>query len=135
LAVLSSARQRETAGLEKVILMGADGLFSPDVVEAAGDAVEGFYVSSPFLSGAAYDAFVARYKEKFGTEPVSIFHAHAYDATKMIFAAIEKVTLQNPDGSLLIPRQALRDAMYATRDFEGLTGVLTCTPTGDCANR
>jgi hypothetical protein len=24
--------------------------------------------------------------------------------------------------------------MYATADFQGLTGVLTCTPTGDCAN-
>ncbi len=24
--------------------------------------------------------------------------------------------------------------MFATKDFKGLTGVLTCTPTGDCAN-
>ena len=38
------------------------------------------------------------------------------------------------DGTLHIGRQALRDAMFATKDFKGLTGVLTCTPTGDCAN-
>jgi branched-chain amino acid transport system substrate-binding protein len=125
---------KETAGLEKTVLMGADGLFSPDVTEAAGDAVEGFYVSSPFLSGAKYDEFVAKYKTKYGKEPISIFHAHAYDATTMILVAIEKVAVKDADGTLHIPRQALRDALYATKDFQGLTGVLTCTPTGDCAN-
>ena len=31
-------------------------------------------------------------------------------------------------------RQALRDALYATSNFPGLTGSLTCTPTGDCAD-
>lgn len=125
---------KETPGLENTNLMGADGLFSSDVVEAAGDAVQGFYVSSPFVSGAAYDAFVAKYKAKVGKDPISIFHAHAYDAAMMIFAAIEKVAIQDSDGTLHIPRQALRDAMYATKDFQGLTGVLSCTPTGDCAN-
>ncbi len=125
---------RANADLQNVALMGADGLFSPDVVEACGDSVEGFYVSSPIISGAAYDAFVAKYEAKFGTPPISIFHAHAYDAMMMIAAAIEEVAVQDADGTLHIGRQALRDAMYATTNFQGLTGSLTCTPTGDCAN-
>lgn len=125
---------KQTAGLENTALMGADGLFSPDVTKAAGAEVEGFFVSSPESSGAAYDEFVAKYKAKYGKDPISIFHAHAYDAAMMVFAAIEKVTVKDADGTLHIPRQALRDAMYATKDYKGLTGVLTCTPTGDCAN-
>jgi len=125
---------KETTGLEKTYLMGADGLFSPDVMKGAGDAVEGFRVSSPVLSGAKYDEFKAKYKAKFGTDPISIFHAHAYDAYMMIKAAIEKVAVKDTDGTLHIGRQALRDALYATKDFAGLTGILTCTPTGDCAN-
>lgn len=125
---------KETPGLETTNLMGADGLFSSDVVEAAGDSVEGFYVSSPFVSGAAYDAFVDKYKAKVGKDPISIFHAHAYDAVMMIMNAIEKVAVQDADGTLHIPRKALRDALYATKDFPGLTGSLNCTPTGDCAN-
>jgi branched-chain amino acid transport system substrate-binding protein len=128
---------KETAGLENTQLMGADGLFSPDVVEAAGDAVEGFMVSSPDFTafGSDYEnKFVPEYKERYGQTPISIFHAHAYDATMMIFAAIEKVAVKDADGTLHIPRQALRDAMYATKDFKGLTGNLTCTPTGDCAD-
>jgi len=128
------SQAKTTPGLENVLLMGADGLFSPDVVSAAGDAVEGFHVSSSIVSGPAYDAFKAKYQAKFGTEPISIFHAHAYDAFMMVKAAIEKVAVVDADGTIHIGRQALRDAMFATKGFQGLTGVLTCTPTGDCAN-
>ena len=39
-----------------------------------------------------------------------------------------------PDGSTVIPRTALRDAMLATKDMKGLTGNLTCSATGDCAD-
>lgn len=52
----------------------------------------------------------------------------------LVFAAIEKVAVQDEDGTLHIPRQALRDAVYGTSGFAGLTGNLTCTPTGDCAD-
>jgi branched-chain amino acid transport system substrate-binding protein len=114
--------------------MVADGLYSPDVMNAAGTSVEGVYVSSPLVQGAAYDAFVVKYKAKFGTDPINIFHAHAYDGFDIVKAAIEKVAVQEADGTLYIPRQALRDAMAATANFQGLTGVLTCSASGDCAN-
>jgi len=124
---------KTTPGLENVQLMGADGLFSPDVVTAAGSAIEGFKVSSPYISGAAYDELLKKYQAKFGTQPVSIFHAHAYDAFMVLKAAIEKVALVDADGTLHIGRQALRDALYATKNFHGVTGILSCSPTGDCA--
>jgi hypothetical protein len=47
--------------------------------------------------------------------------------------AIEAVAIEHDDGSLSIPRQALRDAVFATKDYEGSTGTFTCTPLGDCA--
>ncbi len=125
---------RTTPGLENTKLMVADGLYSPDVMNAAGTDVEGVYVSSPLVQGAAYDAFVAKYQAKFGSLPINIFHAHAYDGFNIIMAAIQKVAVQDADGTLHIPRQALRDAVAATKDFQGLTGVLTCSVSGDCAN-
>ncbi|NJD60897.1 MAG: branched-chain amino acid ABC transporter substrate-binding protein [Anaerolineales bacterium] len=128
---------RTTPGLENVYLMGADGMFSTDVMKGAGDAVEGVFASSPDTSayGPDYAAkFLPEYQAKFGTVPISIFHAHAYDAMNMIFACVNKVTVKDSDGTLHIPRQGLRDCMYATKDFKGLTGNLTCTPTGDCAD-
>ena len=125
---------KSTPGLEKTKLMGADGLFSPDVMKTAGADVEGFMVSSPVVQGAAYDAFVAKYKTKFGTEPINIFHAHAYDGFNIVMDAIERVGVPTTDGSLYIPRQALRVAMAATKNFPGLTGILSCNADGDCAN-
>ena len=62
------------------------------------------------------------------------FHAHSYDAYNLIADAIEKVAVACPDGSTVIGRTALRDAMLATKDMKGLTGNLTCSPTGDCAD-
>jgi branched-chain amino acid transport system substrate-binding protein len=129
---------RETPGLENTYQMGADGMFSPDTMEGAGDAVEGVFVSSPDLTkfGPDYQAkFVPAYEAKFGSTPISIFHAHAYDAMNMVLACVEKVAQGDTNGGdISIGRQALRDCMYATTDFPGLTGNLTCTPTGDCAD-
>jgi len=129
-----TAQAKEVAGLETVALMGADGMFSPDVLKGAGKAAEGMYLSSPDFSmfPAGYQAFVDKYKAKYGTAPLSIFHAHAYDAASIIFAAIEKIAVKGPDGTLYIGRKALRDAIYATKDFQGITGNLSCSQYGDC---
>jgi branched-chain amino acid transport system substrate-binding protein len=123
-------------GLEKVALMGADGIFSPDFYKAAGEAAIGMYHSSPDFSafGAGYKTFLEKHQKKYGEKPIAPFHAHAYDAVMMILAAIEKVAKKGPDGSLYIGRRALRDALYATKDFKGLTGNLTCDQYGDCAD-
>jgi branched-chain amino acid transport system substrate-binding protein len=129
-----AAQSREVPGLETVPLMGADGMFSPNFLTAAGSAAEGMYHSSPDFSAftSGYQAFLDKHQAAYGENVLSAFHAHAYDATNMIFAAIEKVAVQDEDGTLHIGRQALRDALYGTTDFPGLTGTLSCTPTGDC---
>ena len=124
----------ETPGLESAIRIGSDGMFTPDFVTAAGAGAEGMFLSSPNFSAfqAGYAAFLEKHQAKYGEAPVSAFHAHAYDAANMLFNAIEKVAVKNTDGSLFIPKKALRDAVFATKDFQGLTGVLSCSPTGDC---
>jgi branched-chain amino acid transport system substrate-binding protein len=129
-----TAQAKEVSGLENVALIGSDGMFSPDLLKGAGAAAKGLYLSSPDFSmfQAGYQDFVTKYKAKAGSAPLSIFHAHAYDATNIIFAAIQKVAVQDPDGTLHIGRQAMRDAVYATQGFRGLTGVLTCSQYGDC---
>ncbi len=131
------ARQaKEVKGLEKTKLMSADGTFSPDFIKAAGDTAVGMYHSSPDFSafGAGYKTFLEKHQKKYGEKPIAPFHAHGYDAAMIVFAAIEKVAKKAPDGTLHIGRQQLRDALFATKNFKGLTGNLTCTETGDCAD-
>jgi len=132
---LVTQQAKQVAGLESTILMGADGLFADTFPEATGDAAVGFYQSGPFVSpdDPDYAAFLDKWEAKFGGVPPSGFHAHAYDATNMLFNAIESVAVVDDDGTVHIGRQALRDAMYATANYAGLTGNLTCDANGDCA--
>lgn len=127
---------REVAGLEKVNLMGADGIFSPDFLKAAGEAAVGMYHTSPDFSAfpAGYESFLKKHQEKYGKKPEAPFHAHAYDATMIILNAIEKIGVVGSDGSLTIDRMVLRDAMYATKNHQGMTGNLNCDQYGDCAD-
>jgi branched-chain amino acid transport system substrate-binding protein len=127
---------KEVKGLEKTSLMGADGIFSTDFYKAAGETAIGMYHSSPDFSAfaAGYKDFLAKHQKKYGEKPIAPFHAHAYDAALMIFAAIEKVGKKGPDGTLYIGRQKLRDALYATKNLKGLTGNVTCDKYGDCAD-
>jgi len=127
---------KEVAGLEKVKLMGADGIFSPDFYKAAGETAVGMFHSSPDFSAFAggYKDFLDKHMKKYGEKPLAPFHAHAYDAAMIIFAAIEKVGKTGPDGTLYIGREKLRDALYATKNFKGMTGNINCDEYGDCAD-
>jgi branched-chain amino acid transport system substrate-binding protein len=131
-----TSQARETPGLEETYLMGADGMFSPDFWEAAGEAAVGMYHSSPDFSlfGDLYPAFLERHQAKYGEAPLAPFHAHAYDAAMLIMQAVDKVAIDAGGGKLLIPRKALRDALYETANYQGLTGNLSCSEYGDCAD-
>ena len=127
---------KEVAGLENTLIAAADGCISDAAKDAIGDAGEGMKFSGPDISfaGEEYEKFKAAYLEKYGTETLSVFHAHAYDATNMIFACLEEVGVAEEDGALHFGRQAMRDCLYATSGFSGITGSLTCDEVGDCAD-
>jgi branched-chain amino acid transport system substrate-binding protein len=50
----------------------------------------------------------------------------------LLLDTIQQVAVDD-NGTLHIGRQALRDALYATREFIGVTGNYTCDQFGDCA--
>ena len=94
-----------------------------------------------YLSGPQAD-FGDRYQNEFlpaysdvsgEEEPIAAFHAHAYDAYNIVADAIEAVGIDE-DGTLYIPRTALKDGSRGLADYDGLTGLLTCNENGDCAN-
>lgn len=132
--IASQAKQNQT--LADVQLAGADGIFSPDFLRAAGDGAAGMYWSSPDFAafGGGYQGFLAKHQAKYGENVLAPFHAHAYDAYNLIADAVEQVAVQCDDGSTMIGRQALTDAMLATSGMTGLTGNITCSATGDCAD-
>ncbi|NIA25707.1 MAG: ABC transporter substrate-binding protein [Gammaproteobacteria bacterium] len=134
---LITQQAKQTDGLENTILIGSDGMMSTDFLNAAGSAAEGMYLSGPDLTAFGGDQsfyqnqFLPAYKAQFGGDPAAAFHAHSYDAANMLFAAIGKVAIDE-NGTLYIPRTALKDALFATKGMQGITGTLNCNSTGDC---
>ncbi len=125
---------KEVEGFKDIILMTAEGLLVSPFFEAidAEDGVGMYFVGPATPTGSAYDTFVSNYETIYGAAPNTPFHAHSYDATNVVLAAIEQVAVQKEDGTLHIGRQALRDALYATSGYQGLTGSLICDEFGDC---
>ncbi len=124
---------KEVEGLEDLVFVGSEGMISDVFIEAAG--IEGIGVCLPGPAApqsAANDELRAAYEAQYGDPPPSFYYSFAYDTVNLLLHAIESVAIQEKDGTLHIGRQALRDALYATAGFEGLTGRLTCDEFGDC---
>jgi branched-chain amino acid transport system substrate-binding protein len=124
--------------LQGAALMGSDGCAAPEYVKVGGKAVYGSWSSSPDVTAqtarnAFYgEQFLPAYQSQFGERPISVFNAHAYDALNILAEAIKK-TAKDDGGTLTIPRTKLKDEIFKTSNYNGLSGTLTCTPLGDCA--
>ena len=136
---LIAKQAKDIPDLADVALMGSDGCNASTFFDQAGSAADGFYLSSPIASPGASTStllgdYNAAYKSQFGN-PTASFNSNAFDAFNIIAKAIEKAAIKGSDGSLTIPRTALKDAIYQTKDYQGITGPLTCISTGDCQSQ
>jgi branched-chain amino acid transport system substrate-binding protein len=102
-----------------VPLMGSDGWDSPALLEVAGHAIEGCYMSNHYSvddPSERVQKFVRDYKKRFGQVPDALA-ALGYDAAGMLVSAIKRAgTTQG---------KALRDALASTKDYPGVTGNIT----------
>ncbi len=110
-------KQARDLGIDAPVL-GADGFDSPVLLELAGaDALNDVYYSNHYSSldkDPLVQEFIAAYKEKNGTEP-NAFNALGYDLGKFIADAIKRSGSQDP--------VAIKDALKATKGFQGVTGA------------
>jgi branched-chain amino acid transport system substrate-binding protein len=112
------ARQARELGI-KVPLMGGDGWDSAKLFEIGGKAIEGSYFSnhySPDDPSPRIQDFIKRYKERFGAVPDSMA-ATGYDAAMVAADAITRAKD--------VTGEAIAQAVAATKDFPGVTGVIT----------
>ncbi len=135
-AFLSEAKT--TPGLENAALFVWEGCMSPDFLQQAGDNVLGVYVSKTSYDydqeADIYQTFLDTYQNNYGEEPISVYHPYAYDATILLLEAIAQVAVQSEDGTLMVDPLAVRDALYLLEEFTGLSGLISCSPSGDCAS-
>ncbi|MCP4116599.1 MAG: ABC transporter substrate-binding protein, partial [Desulfobacteraceae bacterium] len=124
---------REMNDLNAIGMMVSIAVMYDTFIQSVGTDGIGMYFAAAFpIKREDKDELVAAYTSRFGEPPQTLLYGCAYDAANLLFNAIEAVGVQEKDGTLHIGRQALRDALYATVDFEGVTGTLSCDEFGDC---
>jgi branched-chain amino acid transport system substrate-binding protein len=123
--------QAALAGLENAALLSSDGLLAADFIQQTQPASEGMYLSGPANTQES-QSFLDEYQARYGEAPIASYHLQGYDAATMLLNAVGRVAQQS-GGTIYIPRQALREALFATRGMQGLSGPLNCVETGDCA--
>ncbi len=131
-AIAVITQKEKIAGLANVKLIGSGGANSRTFIQAVGASGTGLYLTSvKKISNKRNDRLLKDYQGRYGDKPIHFSLPYAYDATRLLLSAIKAAAVKDPDGSLHIGRQALRDALYGTIDFDGITGRLSCDPFGD----
>lgn len=119
------AKQARDMGIEAAILAG-DGAQAAALIEIGGKAVENMYFTAHFHKDAAdtpkAKEYIKRYEEKKAKE-ADAFGALAADAYFLLVHAIQ--TAGSTDGS------EIRNALTATKDFQGVTGMITMGDNGN----
>ncbi len=112
------ARQAKKLGIN-VPLLGGDGWDSPKLIEIGGSDINGSYFSNHYSQddpSPAIQKFVADYKTRFGEVPDALAGL-AYDSAQVLFDAMRRANSTEP--------AKVRDAIAATKDFDGVTGKIT----------
>lgn len=138
------ARQARDLGIT-VPLTGGDGWDSPRLMEIGGEALENTYYSNHYTPEdprPEIQNFISEYKKRYNEIPDAMAPL-GYDAARIAFDAIKRSSIleeenikkayaDNPKARSLmdainteINRRKIRDAIAQTKDFTGVTGVIT----------
>jgi branched-chain amino acid transport system substrate-binding protein len=117
-----------------VMLMGPDGVYESEFVQAAEAAAEGTYITTGAippseLTGKGAE-FVTKYTAKYPNNPVEGYTAYAYESANVVLGAIERAAAKNP-ADILALRALVLDEVKATKDFAGILGNWTFDADGD----
>lgn len=118
------AKQLREKGL-KGAMIGGDGWDSPELLKIGGNAIVGGYFTnhySPDRKDPVADAFIKKYKEKFGIVPDAL-GALGYDSTVMLLKVLDTVKKPTPE--------EIMKALSTMKNFKGVTGTISFDKNGD----
>jgi branched-chain amino acid transport system substrate-binding protein len=113
------AKQAKQLGINAPLL-GGDGWDSPQLWDLGGEALNGNYISNHYSvddPSPVIQDFVKRYKAKYNGVAPDALAALAYDAMMVLADSIKRA-----GGT---ESEKLRDAIAATKDLKGITGIIT----------
>lgn len=111
-------KQAKSLSMQQPFL-GGDGWDSPKLPEIAGAAMNGHYFSNHYSTedkDPRVQDFITRYKDRYGEVPDGLA-ALGYDAALVLKDALLR--------SKSFSRKDIRDAVAETKNFAGITGIIT----------
>lgn len=120
-------RQARDLGIT-VPFFGGDGWEAPQLLQIGGEALEGCYYSthfSPENSEPAVQDFVRKFKARWNGETPDAFAALGYDTGYVLTDALKRAGTTGG--------AQLRDALAATKNFSGVTGITTIDANRDAS--
>jgi len=117
-------KQFRDVGIDNPIF-GGDGYDTPLLIQIAGSGAENVYFTTHSLMELeggtdAVKQFISAYQAEYKTPPENAFAGLGYDTLKLIVDAIKRA------GST--DSAAIREALQATKDLQGVTGSITFQP-------
>jgi branched-chain amino acid transport system substrate-binding protein len=123
-------QQAHQLGWDKPIV-GSDSWGSAETVQLCGSDCYGLFFSTHYAAaGAKGDTkeFIDRYNEKYGYIPDDV-GALTWDAIRLVEQAV--TDCGEITGDLKKDRQCVRDALANIKEFDGITGKMTFSGSGD----
>jgi branched-chain amino acid transport system substrate-binding protein len=117
-----------------VKLMGPDGVYESEFIEAAAAAAEGSYITfgglpPDKLTGKGAE-FITKYNAKYPNAKAEGYTAYGYEAANVVLAAIERAAAKNP-ADVAALRALVLDEVKATKDYDGVLGKWSFDADGD----
>ncbi|MEW6351764.1 MAG: ABC transporter substrate-binding protein [Thermodesulfobacteriota bacterium] len=120
------AKQAKELGIKAPILAG-DALHTQEFVELGGKDVEGILFTDHFHKNMIHNElgkkFLAQYTKDVGKELEDSYTAMGADAYFLVLDAITRAGSTDP--------KKIRDAIVATKNFDGISGKLSMNPDGN----
>ncbi|MGQ9709040.1 MAG: ABC transporter substrate-binding protein [Anaerolineae bacterium] len=107
------------------VIFGSDSWGAIELIDLCGADCEGYFFTThyaPDIATPKAQAFIQAYQNKYGKVPDDVA-ALTYDAFGMAFQAIQAAGK--------IDREAVNQALHSIPSYEGVTGVMKFTGTGD----
>lgn len=122
---------KELPEFKNIVILTSNTVVSEmnyDIIRRSIDKI--YFTRSYEAAGDAFSSLLDSYTNRYGV-PGADTLATAYDAVHILFDAIEAVSIKQTDGSLLIPKSGLRTELFSLKNYQGVSGVLSCDQFGD----
>ncbi|HEX7663150.1 MAG TPA: ABC transporter substrate-binding protein [Polyangiaceae bacterium] len=117
--MVAIGQQAHALGLPGSMFVGGDAWDSDNLLEGAGDVLEGAHFAdhyAPDVPWASAQTFLSTFTAKYGRQPTSM-SAEGYVAAKVLLDAIARAPSPTPE--------AIRHALATTKDVPSPTGAVT----------